>query len=138
MSQGFLNEPPRSRSGAIQLRLPATLPPSAFAVRLVVRLVTSAFTRARPKSQSTAFILSSISTLSWDKTKFAVSCTNATAGVKETYCFQISMYNVMRVEINKAQGNVMKLQRFMFIACQHEDTDIRYAHDLQSITVWML
>src|ERR1700727_593103 len=63
MSQGFLNNPPTSRSGAIQLRPPTMLSPPMIAVRLV----TSALIRERPKSHRTALPLSSISTLSWKK-----------------------------------------------------------------------
>ena len=61
MSDGLLSAFPINRSGAIQWRLPGTV----TKLDSVVRVVTSAFKRARPKSHKRALPPSSISTFCW-------------------------------------------------------------------------
>jgi hypothetical protein len=104
ISHGFFSEPPRSLSGDIQLRLPTTPAKSAVAERLV----TSAFTRERPKSQSTPFPLSSIRMLSCrEKASMGISYWWKS---ERHYRFQVTVNYLLRMQVYQAEGYVVKLK----------------------------
>ena len=100
MSDGPFSEPPRNRSGAIQLQLPTITPPSYLAMRPGALAVM----RERPKSKSADFPLSSMSTLSWKRSPFSIRYNNIALFLTGMYCFQVSMHNLKQAGNERCRG----------------------------------